>query len=187
MADAGVGDHADVRCLKEIVAARGAEAFRGLIEVPEAGGEGIAEVAWRPTLHALPGGRAIDGRTQLEDLVREAITRFEILVADGPAAEGHPGLGLEVVRVQRHAASAPDIRGAAEEPQPRIDQVVVLVARVPAAAEIGDVRLVIETAGFEQTDVERCVEQTAGQADAGRTGADDADVGLDQGICRQVS
>ena len=72
------------------------------------------------------------------------------------------------------------IGAAAEIAQPRHIEVDRPLADVDGAAQLVRVVVEIEPAAFEKADAERSADQFAGQGDAGRAGANNADIGFNK-------
>ena len=79
------------------------------------------------------------------------------------------------------------IGAAAEITQPAFVQREVPAPGVLAAVQVLGVLLELESAALEQADPDAGSGEFARDGDAGRAGADDGEIGLDQGICRQLA
>jgi hypothetical protein len=64
-------------------------------------------------------------------------------VIERPARMRHPFAPFEIYRVEFRATSAPNGGGPAEEAQPRMGKLVIILPDVLAAIEVGDVGFVI--------------------------------------------
>ena len=103
------------------------------------------------------------------------------VVPDGPAAMGNPGPRLEVDRIERDAAAAPDGRRTAEAPLPVfVRRTVQRGVRDLARVERLRRGLFCGAAGLEQHDPEAGPEQFECQRDARGAGSEDAEIGLDR-------
>jgi hypothetical protein len=185
----GVQHDGYARGIEEVAARRRREAFVPLVEAPEARRELERIERIRGKSECRPDVVLVVEIAKVELRMRGAIVRIEIRAADRPAASRDPFAAFEVDRIEQSAASAPDAERAAEEPQPRLVEVVVRHPDVVASIQVLRRLLEVEAAAFEQADVAAERKEPPRQRDAGNARADDADVVLGNGgvaLCSQI-
>src|SRR5581483_10381807 len=139
----------------------------------------------------LPVRAVIGERTELAQPLRPHIVGAQLLKAERPAAVRHALAPLEVDRGERHEASAwaaeadpfgPAVRRAADAALAHLLQRLRPVPGDLATVQRLHSGLRGEAAAFEQADALTAALQLARQGDSRRTGAHNADVGLDRRI-----
>ena len=134
----------------------------------------------------LPRPEVVSARPETAGLIGSLVVRIEVAPRDRPPAVRDPGPVLEVERVERARPAAPVIRRAPEEAQTRSIEGEVRDPDDLALVQRGRGARRVETSGLEQRDAERLSAELARQDDPGGAAADDADVGLDDGVGRQT-
>ena len=179
--DGGVQQDAHIGGVDQVPAAAQREAVGPLVELPQIDAE-LGRIERRRRQAEPPPGRLVGGvGIEPELALGRGVIGRQRVGPERPAAVRNPVPAREVDGVEPGAAAAPDRRGAAEEAQPRIDERVIVEAADIAAGEILYLGLEIGAAALQQQDLAPLPAQRPGQRDAGRAGADDADVGPEVG------
>ena len=103
----------------------------------------------------------------------------KLLIANGPADIADNPAGLEVDRVERHAPTSPDVRGAPHLAARRQRELNVVWIRARRIAEALRLRIEARAAALEQSHALACSRQLQADHDPRRPGADHRHVGPD--------
>ena len=126
----------------------------------------------------VPIGRRVGERSELTNGLGLLVKRKKVGKAERPAAIGDPITLLKVERVERAAFPSPIVGGSTEMPGPsQVEREIWRSMYFAGVKRLGG-RIWRQPAELEEGNAERPSLQRKSDGDAGRPGADDADIGL---------